>query len=285
MSAPRSIPSILYALRFLPHKLTGKNRFARWLINHCLPDGQADVFANGLTFRVPSTREPVAVELIAHGTYEPHLCAFLERKLKPESVFFDVGANVGVMSLCAAHLWCPNGRVVGFEASQKIFGYLEHNSRTNPHPGLHVLNRAVTSHTGQHLIFYDAPDEKFGMGSLVNRFNNTGVQVPTISLDEAALSLGIKRVDVIKVDVEGFELGVFQGAQKLLAQSPAPMIIFEFNDWAENNGTTQAGDAQRYLRQQGYTTLTLDALQRGDFSPQSVIEKGGADIVALRIDQ
>jgi FkbM family methyltransferase len=247
-----------------------------------LAGGPADIQTDGITFRVPSTREPVAMHLIADGGYEPDLCAVLASRLNPSSVFFDVGSNVGVMSLSAAHRWCPQGRVVGFEASPKIFECLDHNARTNPHPSLSVLNRAVTGQSGQHLTFYDAPDEKFGMGSLTNRFGSSGVQVSTITLDDAASELGIERVDVIKVDVEGFELGVFQGAQRLLQQNPAPFIVFEFNDWAEDNGTTKPGDAQRFLRDLGYTTLPLDRWQRGDLKLEPVIVSGGENIVAFK---
>jgi len=282
MTAVQTVPALLRFLRLLPSGMRGKERIVRWITRRMLHGGPADICANGLTFRVPSTREPVARHLIGDGTYEPDVCAALASWLRPSSTFFDVGANVGVMSLFAAHRWCQHGRVVSFEASPKIFACLDHNDRTNPHPSLQVLNRAVTSQSGQQLTFFDAPDEKFGMGSLTNRFNTTGVEVPTITLDDAASELGIEQVDVIKVDVEGFELGVFQGAQRLLQQSQAPFIVFEFNDWAEDNGTTKPGDAQRFLRDLGYTTLPLDRWQRGELKLEPVIVSGGENIVAFK---
>lgn len=282
MNSVQIIPPLLYALRILPARLRGKMRLSRWLLQQLLTSGPADILTQGITFRVPSTREPVALHLIADGSYESQLCTTIANHLQPDSVFFDVGANVGAMALTAAHHWCPHGQVVAFEASPNIFSYLDHNARTNPHTGLKLLNCAVSNQSGKHVNFYDAPIEKFGMGSLVNRFQTQGIEVPTITLDDAAADQGIARVDVIKVDVEGFELGVFQGAQHLLQQTPSPFIVFEFNDWAEANGTSQPGDAQRYLRELGYTTLTLDAWQRDDLTPQAIIDKGSGDIVAYR---
>ena len=282
MTSVSPVPAALTLLRLLPARLPGKRRLAQALMNAFLPEGPADIETGGITFRVPSVREPVAVGLIADGSYETCLCTALETVLRKDSVFFDVGANIGVFSLFAAHCWCPEGRVIGFEASPQIYDYLQHNGSTQPRPGLTLLNRAVTASGGEHLTFYNAPAAKFGMGSLANRFGTPGVDVLTASLDQVAAEQGIDRVDVIKVDVEGFELGVFQGAQKILAQSQPPLIFFEFNDWAEERGDTRAGDAQRYLHSLGYVTVPLEDWNRGDRTPHAPVTVGGVDLVAFK---
>ncbi len=263
--------------------MPGKSRLARWCIHHALQGREADISTQGLTFRVPSTYEPVAMGLIADGQYETGLCRALSSLLHVDSVFFDVGANIGVFSLFSAQQWCPKGRVLGFEASPLIFSYLQHNTQLHQLPALQVLNRAVTEHSGDHLTFYDAPIAKFGMGSLENRFGTKGMAIQTISLDDAAAENNIARVDVIKVDVEGFELGVFKGATRLLSKTPAPVIFFEFNDWAEERGGTHAGDAQRYLHSLGYVTVPLDSWLQGDRNPHNPVVSGGTDLVAFKI--
>lgn len=283
MNEIREMPALLSGLRLLPYGMRCKARLARGLIRLMLDEGPAEIRVGKLTFRVPSTREPVAMGLIADGCYERDVCAVLATRLSPHSVFFDVGANVGVHTINAAHNWCSQGRVLGFEASPRIFSFLNYNVTRHQKKGLEVLHRAVTSKSGQQLTFYDAPLQKFGMGSLANRFQNNGVLVSTISLDDAASIGGIEHVDVIKVDVEGFELGVFQGAMKLLQQTPSPFIVFEFTDWAEANAQSKPGDAQRFLRSLGYQTLTIDQWRRGEHAVQPVIEKGGAALVAVRL--
>lgn len=281
MIPPQRVPWPLRLLRLIPARCPGKRRLATAMMKTFMNDGPADVDTHRITFRVPSVREPVAMGLIADGSYDLDLCHALEAILRPGSVFFDVGANVGVFSLFACHCWSPGIRVIGFEASPQIFAFLEHNGKQHAHSGLTLLNRAVTATSGDHLTFYNAPATKFGMGSLANRFGTEGVQVQTISLDRAATEHDIQRVDVIKVDVEGFELGVFQGAQLLLSQRPAPVIFFEFNDWAEERGDTRAGDAQRYLHSLGYVTVPLEAWLRGDRRPRDPITTGGTDLVAF----
>lgn len=282
MSAIQNVPRLLHLLRLLPVRLPGKRRLAQAMMNALLNDGPADISTAGLTFRVPSVREPVALGLIADGTYEPGLCSALQSSLRKDSVFFDVGANIGVFSLFASRFWCPEGRVFGFEASPQIYSHLQHNGAHNPAPGLHLFNRAVTAQSGQKLTFYNAPAAKFGMGSLLNRFGTEGVEVETLSLDTFATEQNLPRVDVIKIDVEGFELGVLQGSTRLLAQSPAPLIFFEFNDWAEQRDGSQAGDTQRFLLDHGYLLQRLDDHLAGHAPGRNVIETGGADLVATK---
>jgi FkbM family methyltransferase len=287
MGSPTDIPDVpswLYALRWLPHGMKGKMRLARALMKRALPDRPARIRVDGLQLQVPSTREPVAMHLIADGAYEATLCTALQSVLRPGSVFLDVGANVGVLSIFAAHRWCPQGTALGFEASPQIFEHLAANMQANPHRALDIVHAAVTSHSGDTLTFYNAPESKFGMGSLANRFATEGITVPTVALDDAVRAHGIDHVRAIKVDVEGFELGVFQGATQILTQPSAPVVFFEFNDWAENRPEhgVRAGDAQRFLLGLGYQLQRLDDFLAGQLPGTDVIETGSADLVAIQ---
>lgn len=290
MGSPTDIPDVpswLYALRWLPHGMKGKMRLARALMSRALSDRPARIHVNGLHFQVPSTREPVAMHLIADGAYESTLCTALQKVLRPGSVFLDVGANIGVLSIFAAHRWCPQGTVLGFEASPQIFDHLSANVQANPHRALDIVHAAVTSRSGDTMTFYNAPESKFGMGSLTNRFGTEGVAVPTVALDDAVRAHGIDRVRAIKVDVEGFELGVFQGATQILTQPSAPVVFFEFNDWAENRPEqgVRAGDAQRFLLDLGYRLQRLEDFLAGLLPDSEVIETGSADLVAIRTSE
>jgi hypothetical protein len=122
------------------------------------------------------------------------------------------------------------------------------------------------------------------MGSLTSRFGDTGSLVTSLSLDDAASSNAIQQVHVIKVDVEGHELGVFQGALKILHHPNPPVIIFEFNDWAENRpqDRSKAGDAQRFLSSHGYSIQKLDDYLAHGPNPGPVIEIGSAELIAWK---
>jgi hypothetical protein len=96
------------------------------------------------------------------------------------------------------------------------------------------------------------------MGALAPQFSGKAVPVTARTLDSILDQDSIDRVDVLKVDVEGFEGQVFVGATKLLAGSRAPTIIFEFCDWAERRiQNAPIGHAQRFLLDLGYSIYRL----------------------------
>ena len=281
--SPPDVPWWLYALRLLPVGLPGKMRFARLISLAAQRKGPVTIHAAGLTLAVPSLLEPVAQSLVWNGVYEPETAAALKQHLGTAGTMVDVGANIGCFSLMAAHHWAPQGRVLALEASPTIHKWLAWNAAANPARNLTVVHAAVTNTSGETVSFYNAPENKFGMGSLTNRFDSEALPVRTITVDDAVAAAGITQVDVIKVDVEGHELGVFQGAVRTLNQARPPVIVFEFTDWGEaRDDGSCAGDAQRFLISQGYQIQRLrDYLQHG---PQAcaVLEHGGADLIAWK---
>lgn len=279
------LPWWIYAPRLLPRSLPGKTRFARWFIRRGERSGPVEIPAQGLRFAVPSMKEPVAQYLIWDGVYEWETAEAIRRHLPSNGTFVDVGANVGMFSLLAAHHWAPQGQVLALEASPSVLPWLQRNAAQNPALNLQIRHAAVTSVSGQQALFFAAPANHFGMGALADRFNGEtkAVEVPTISLDDAIAQAGLTHVDVIKVDVEGYELGVFQGALRTLNQERPPVIIFEFQAWAENRpGEIQPGDAQRFLAAQGFHLQTLRDYLRHGYRPGTVLETWGADMIAWK---
>lgn len=268
----------------MPHRLPGRTKLARAITNLVMSAGSVEIQTTGLIYRAPSLLEPIAFHLLTDGCYDRDTCAVIQRALRRAGTFLDVGANIGAMSLWAAQACCPDGRVLGFEASPAIFQYLSANAAVNRLANFTPLNYAVTQKEGDTIMFHDAPEAKFGMGSLACRFGGSGVAVPTMSLDTAVARHGLSSVDLIKVDVEGFELGVFQGAVGLLRQEPAPVVVFEFNDWAEKrpeSGITP-GAAQRFLLEQGFRLQPVKDYLAGKTPGTAVQTAGGSDLVATR---
>ncbi len=121
------------------------------------------------------------------------------------------------------------------------------------------------------------------MGSRsMSRFGHeNATSVEMTKLDSLAEKLNLDRVDCIKVDVEGYEQQVFQGASKILMQYK-PVIFFEFCDWSENrpNENSQAGDAQEYLMTLGYKIFLLESWISSKSPLAKALKKGSADLVA-----
>jgi Methyltransferase FkbM domain len=91
------------------------------------------------------------------------------------------------------------------------------------------------------------PNEKFGMGSIGPQFGDSPVMLKQRSLDGLSAEMNVQQIGVIKIDIEGSELGVLQGAGILGSERP-PVILFEFADWAEARiSGQQPGDVQAVL--------------------------------------
>ena len=241
----------------------GKTRLARWLLRKYLaasPGFVTDRF--GFRYEVPDLREPIAFHLAVDGVYEAETLDFVLRHLPLNGVFVDVGANIGAFTVPAAHRVGAKGRVLAAEASPEVFCYLLRNLQANHIDGVVCTNCAVCATPGS-VSFYPAPNQHFGMGSMGRQFDAKPLQVAGKTLDQILEEATIGRVDVLKVDVEGFEVSVFQGARTLLRRKDAPLIVFEFCDWAEARVPQGGpGDAQRLLLEEGFSIWRLSDFVR-----------------------
>ena len=121
------------------------------------------------------------------------------------------------------------------------------------------------------------------MGSLSPQFDATPMTVPSHTLDRVLAEENVGRVDLIKLDVEGFEANVFRGAHRLLSSDRPPLIVFEFVDWAEARvATGRVGDAQRVLREYGFTLWRLEDYAKNGPPLPEILTEGSNMIVAAR---
>jgi FkbM family methyltransferase len=272
------------ALRWLPAEMPCKARLARHMLGPCLGLRDAVIHGrDGIKYLTPSLREPVGFYLLIDGVYEVQAIDFVLRQLKPGGVFVDVGANIGTFTLPAARKMGSAGRVIAIEPSPRVFPYLERNVALNELSNVQSIQCAAYDRDGGTVPFYEAPVDHFGMGSLSAQFHNEPVPVLCRTLDHILDDQRIAKVDVIKVDVEGVEAAVFEGAQKLLTGDQPPVIVFEFCDWAENRLVGgHAGDAQRVLKQWGYGIWRLDDVVARRPALSSVLTIGFDTLVAIK---
>jgi len=236
----------------------------------------------GFRYEAPDARESIAFHLTIDGVYEPETMALISRQLQHGDVFVDVGANIGVFTIPAARCVGKHGRVIAAEASSEIFAYLSRNVEANGASQVITVNSAICDFMGS-VPFYPAPNHKFGMGSLAAQFDAMPIEVPARRLDEVLEEVAIEHVDLLKVDVEGFEADVFRGAHNLLTGKRPPLVVFEFCDWAEARvPNARIGDAQRLLFNYGYSIWRLTDFLRGWHPLPEPLEHNYAILVASR---
>lgn len=139
----------------------------------------------------------------------------LTRLRRPGKTFVDVGAHIGsVVSEVARH---TSGPIIAFEAIPAKAGYL-----AKRYPSVVVHNCALLDRAGEVSFFID--NAQSGYSSLAGGQDNvTEIVVPGARMDDIVTT---DDVDVIKIDVEGAELGVLQGAEAVIARC-RPVVMFE----------------------------------------------------------
>lgn len=258
-------------LRRLPI-FKGKQRLARMLLDHQINSGK-DLVVPGrhnCRYLLPNVKEIIGFEILINGIFEPEVIQFLTKRITPGSVFIDLGANIGAISLPVSKVR-PDLQVAAVEAAPWIVRYLQMNAEMNGLRNVEVVSNAITRQSGEFVDFY-SPETLFGKGSLATVFTTTPEKVSPLSLDDLATRFDQKPVSVIKADVEGFEADAFRGGKKLLSSFNAPDILFEFVDWAEEASGSSPGSSQQVLLDFGYKLNRFAGGKVGDRILEPVAE-------------
>lgn len=157
-------------------------------------------------------------------TYEKHLRKFFDLK---EGVFIDVGANLGKYTIMMARRFKDKGLVIGIEPEHHTLELLRKNIKINKLKNVFVVGKACSSKNGKSTFYLEGTTYSGGTHSLKKDKHHVGkTRIDVETLDSIVSRLKIKRVDLIKIDVEGSEIDVLKGAQKIL-RTYHPKIICE----------------------------------------------------------
>jgi FkbM family methyltransferase len=144
--------------------------------------------------------------------------------LAPGGLVVDVGANIGVFSLISALRVGSTGKVIAFEPHPRAFERLVRNVGQNDAGKVIVPINAAVSATAGTLSF--DPDAVTVHNS-VDRAGTT--QVRALTLDDDGQVSQLHHIDVLKVDVEGHEMSVLQGAERTLLRTSAVVVEYQTN--------------------------------------------------------
>jgi FkbM family methyltransferase len=163
----------------------------------------------------------------ADGHYEPHVMQVLSDLVHPTDVCIDIGANVGVLTLLLARL-APDGHVYAFEPGDTSFGYLSRNIADAHAGNVDAAQLGVYDTTGT-LTLQVSPGHPGGAYiSQTDVHERASESIPVTRLDDWVDDHDLAQVDVIKLDIEGAELRVLEGASKTLERF-RPVLVVECN--------------------------------------------------------
>ena len=191
------------------------------------------------------------------GFYELPVSRRIAKLAKAGGLMVDVGANYGYYSCLWAAADAKN-RVLAFEASPRNLSALKVNVINNKlETQIDIRETALGKESGS-LLFNLGPDEQSGWGGLVVESQPDAIEVPVVSLDEIFLNSEHERIDVLKIDTEGADTWVLQGAEKLLRSHRIKHIFFEENKVRMAKLGIKSGEAQKFLQGCGYRLESLD---------------------------
>jgi FkbM family methyltransferase len=186
------------------------------------------------------------------GTFEPHETQLASNYLRPGMTFVDVGANVGYYTaLAAMRVGGNGGRVVAFEPSLYAFERLQGMLDANRLEHVAAIHAGLSDMPGKLKLYLGVASNNH-TPTMVPHENATFTDVNVTTLDAEIERLGIDKIDLIKIDVEGYEPRVLAGAQRLLRERRIRAILCEFNEhWLRRAGSDPQ-QLEQILREAGF---------------------------------
>lgn len=206
---------------------------------------------------------------------EFHVRTWLTERLKPGQVFFDIGAHHGWDSMWTLPLVGKEGCVVSFEPSPVNLSILEWHRTRNNFSQWRIVPNAVSDVDAKEEFFLvdkgDSPMNSLTTGGADTPFMSgrdiRKISIQTITLDTFCSKITL-RPNLVKIDVEGAELLVLRGANKLLAESCPTIILAMHPYWLPIGQSSQ--QIFELLSHYGYTVYDsegcrVEYLQSGEY--------------------
>jgi FkbM family methyltransferase len=209
----------------------------------------------GMTFVPPSLDRWVALQAHRFGLMGSAEFNFFKRFVSPASHIVDVGANQGIYTLSISRQ-AGSGKVFAFEPDPRLFAALKGNVERNRVQNVVLFNAAAASRPSKLLLRPGSLNR--GDNRIVQSGNGStdAIEVTAVPLDSV---IPDHRVEVMKIDVQGFEFDVLRGALQIIQANPALLILFEF--WPHGLRLSGASPEQllKLLQETGFSLFRFNS--------------------------
>ncbi|MDP9171849.1 MAG: FkbM family methyltransferase [Acidobacteriota bacterium] len=220
--------------------------------------GRFRYYGTKVHFRPASDIWPIWVD---EGIYEARILALILGVVRPATWYFDIGTNIGLMSVPILHA-IRDAHVVSFEPSRNSRMYLKKTWESSPYRDRWKVIEKAVSDTPGHVQFNLSAADHAGYDGIKPTARTASIAVDTVeatTLDAEWQALGRPPVSCIKMDVEGAEMMALRGAQELIATT-RPYIFLE---WYEQNFRPFGCTAEQILEEAerfDYDVINVDTL-------------------------
>lgn len=205
------------------HRIPLTSLIYRKLFSITFKDSEKEITFRDSKFLVP-TNDTAVVPSMMNGDYENYELDLLRKLLKPNYTVLDIGANIGVYSLEASKCVGKKGKIFAFEPIPDNQKLLKHNLVINNAQNVEVIHSAVGAKEGK-LRIYKAKHSiaTHSAGAVSDDFSD----LPVTTIDGFTKKKKLK-IDLIKMDVEGYEGFALEGGYKTL-KNHQPILLIEFS--------------------------------------------------------
>jgi len=213
-----------------------------------------------------SPRDYASNSIYFFGDYDPLMTSVVRHFVREGQTAFDIGTDRGWFSLLMGSSVGPSGEVHAIEALPENAARLRSNLSLNEMSWVHVQEKALYDRSGTAIFHLPTPDvvDDFpdvqhcsGVGYLTNIPSPDTVTVPTFTLDDYVAERGIRRIDFLKMDIEGAEVAALRGAAGTL-ESLRPIIAVEYNRLTLERAGTSILELDQILESLGYDRFEFD---------------------------
>jgi FkbM family methyltransferase len=202
-------------------------------------------------------RDVIGRHIAKYGAHEPRLTAWLSRHLEqsPRGIVIDVGANIGWHTIHASRHAAVE-TVVAFEPDAVNLSLLNRNLQLNGAENVVVCNYALGAREGRARL-HRYKESNLGRHSLVSDhgFGDTDVIVRDLDDVLVRLKLADRRISLLKIDVEGYEPAVIEGASQALTRTD--VIVLEYTPGLSRKGGLSTDDMLNRLYRFGFRASSL----------------------------
>jgi FkbM family methyltransferase len=206
------------------------------------------------------TRDVHGVKLTMPGSFlnyytdnfEPSTLQWLRENLHPGMIVADVGAHIGFVTVFMARLVGPDGRVYAFEPASDSLAYLNRNISYNGLENVIIIPAAAGDTAGTRTLYLA---EVSDTNSFYRR--HLGRTVGTLQVEQVRLDDVVSAPDLVKIDVEGAEIEVLKGMNRILDQGKRPILLVEWSPACQVGAGHSPDDLITTLRSLGYELEAL----------------------------
>lgn len=208
----------------------------------------------------------VDFQLFYYGAFEPKEGELVKSLLKPGDIMIDLGANIGYYTIFAANLVGTTGEIHAFEPIPSTFARLATNTQLNNLQNVR-LNQCAASDQHGTVDMYDFPGNSGSNSFGKHPEATTSFSVPTIRLDDYVKEHGLKKITLIKMDIEGAEVLALRGMHDVIMEY-RPQFLIEVNSHCLSQLGFSVNDLVHTIQDYGYSIIDIKTQQPFVCSPE-----------------